>query len=259
MTLILCVLCTAWDFLWRIIIYSDYALQKSNGSDNNPQSSFCSLKWVISVALKIFPDYKWLFPCQVLTRPGLPFPSWQKVSGWKGFGLETEFLIWPASQMGLLFLAKMLSAYSRKSSIIQRDLSNANSLNKKMCHDRGSKNGESVAESVLLKGNFLYQRFSPRNAFDPVTLQTAESRGVTGFVEILTHLPEVGGLRYWCFLCLTPCSLRSTSKHHLTLYRNFILLVAYIMLWCWDNSFQIQNLRKKLDINSWCSSPHFFF
>lgn len=33
-----------------------------------------------------------------------------------------------------------------------------------------SKNGESQAESILLKGNLLDQGFSAKKAFDPVTL-----------------------------------------------------------------------------------------
>lgn len=191
-------------------------------------SDICSIK-------KIFPNYIWLFPWQVLTRPGLPFPSWQKVSGWKGFGLETEFLIWPVPQMGLLFLAKCSLHISRKSSIIQRDLSNANSLNKNMCHDRRKQEwrvtgGADPAKRKLSKPGFQSQEgFWPSDSLDRWVKRVSEHRGAFN-PFVLRWVATV----YWFFLCLTLYSLRSTKKHHLTFYWNCFLSIASILQSCSD-------------------------
>lgn len=137
MTLILCVLCTAWDLPCSIIIYSDYAVQKSNGKDNNPQSCFCSLKWVISVAFK---NISWIINGYFLPSADQTWPSFSKLT--EGFRLKG---IWTwnwisnptSSPNGAPVLGKYAHCTLPESHQLFRGTFKCQQLkNKKMCHDR---------------------------------------------------------------------------------------------------------------------------
>lgn len=195
-----------------------------------------------------------------LPRANQTWPSFSKLT--EGFRLKG---IWTwnwisnltSSPNGAPALGKNALCIFPESRQLFRDLSNANSLNKKIYHDRRKQERRVSGWVDPAKRKLPVPGFESKEDFwSGDSLDQLSQEGFWAPWRFEPICPEVGGLWYW-FLWLTPRSLRSTNEHHLILYWNCILSIAYFTIWCGYNSFKFKILGKKVNIKSWLSSPYF--